>query len=152
MSDLNKVLLIGRLGIKPEAKKTQGGESLARLRVATSYESSKGDGQFERETEWHNVVVFGRLADQCAEHLDKGRLVYVEGKLCSHTWTDKEGVERTEREVRAHHVHFLSSRPGETGRSEQNSGQVQNGGRAQSAGRKTEPKHDNGARAAAAPF
>ncbi len=120
MADLNKVLLIGRVGVKPEVKKTQAGDSVSRLRVATSYEASKGDGQFERETEWHNVVAFGRLADQCAEHLDKGKLVYVEGKLCSHTWTDKAGVERTDREIRAHHVHFLSSRPGEAVRKQDN--------------------------------
>lgn len=111
MSDLNKVLLIGRLGSKPELRKTQGDGCVAHLNVATSHESQKAEGQFERETEWHRVVVFGRLAEQCTTHLDKGRLVYVEGTLRTNMWKDSQNVEHTEREVRARHVSFLGSRP-----------------------------------------
>lgn len=112
MSDLNKVLLIGRLGGKPELKKTQTGEAMTRMRVATSYESNR-NGQFERETEWHSVIAFGKLAETCSQHLDKGRLVYVEGTLRTNSWKDAQGVEKSEREVRARHVHFLSSKTGE---------------------------------------
>lgn len=111
MSDLNKVLLIGRLGNKPELRKTQGDGCVAHLNVATSHETQKAEGQFERETEWHRVVVFGRLAEQCTAHLDKGRLVYVEGTLRTNLWKDKDNVERSEREVRARHVSFLGGRP-----------------------------------------
>lgn len=104
--DLNKVLLIGRLGAKPELKQTQGGP-VARLRLATSWEKRTGEGASERATDWHNVVVFGRQAEACAERLDAGRLVYVEGFLHTHSWKDKEGKERSDREVRAQYVNFL---------------------------------------------
>lgn len=109
MADLNKVLLIGRLGNKPELFKTQSGGSVAKLRVATSH-TAHAPGSMEKDTEWHTVVVFDKLAEQCSQFLDKGRLVYVEGSLRSHSWTGKDGQEHTDREVRAHHVHFLSPR------------------------------------------
>ena len=109
MADLNKVLLIGRLGAKPELRKTQAGISVARLSVATSH-TTQSEGRLDKDTEWHSVVVFDKLAEQCVQFLDKGRLVYVEGSLRSRTWTGKDGQERTEREVKAHHVHFLSPR------------------------------------------
>jgi single-strand DNA-binding protein len=113
MADLNKVLLIGRMGGKPEIKKTQAGDAVTRMRVATSYDANKGNGQYERETEWHSVIAFGKLAEQCAQFLDKGKLVYVEGTLRTSTWKDAQGQEKSEREVRARHVHFLSSKAGE---------------------------------------
>ncbi len=109
MADLNKVLLIGRLGNKPELHKTQSGTAVARLRVATSH-TTHAPGSMEKDTEWHTVIVFDKLAEQCSQFLDKGKLVYVEGALRSHTWKNKEGQERTDREVRAHHVHVLSPR------------------------------------------
>ena len=104
--DLNKVLLIGRLGAKPELKQTQSGP-VVRMRLATSWERKTGEGQSERNTDWHNVVVFGRQAEACAERLDAGRLVYVEGFLHTHSWKDKDGKERSDREVRAQYVNFL---------------------------------------------
>jgi single-strand DNA-binding protein len=108
MADLNKVLLIGNVGAKPELRKTKEGEGVVRIRVATSH-NVQGDGQLEKDTEWHTVVAFGRQAEVCAEFLDKGRQVYVEGSLRSHAWKDKEGNEHIDREVRAHQVHFLGS-------------------------------------------
>lgn len=106
MSDLNKVMLIGRIGAKPELKTTQAGDAICKLRLATSY-GTQQDGKFERETLWHSVVVFGRQAENCAENLDKGRLVYVEGTLRPDEWTDKSGAVHHAREVRASHVSFL---------------------------------------------
>ncbi|MSP90770.1 MAG: single-stranded DNA-binding protein [Myxococcales bacterium] len=108
--DLNKVLLIGRLGGKPEIKKSAAGDPVARMRVATSFQREK-DGVWEKETEWHTVVAFGRTAEKCGEFLDKGRLVYVEGALRSNEWTDKEGKARVDREVRARDVYFLDKAP-----------------------------------------
>lgn len=109
MSDLNKVMLIGRIGSKPELRKTNSGDPVCRMRVATSH-GVQQDGKAERETLWHTVVAFDRLAELCAEHLDKGRLVFVEGALRADSWRDKEGVVHDNREVRAHHVHFLGGR------------------------------------------
>ncbi len=108
MSDLNKVLLIGRLGSKPEIKKLPTGDSLAKLRVATSYSVARGEGQFEKTTEWHTVAVFGKQADRCADHLDKGSLVYVDGYLHNNSWKDKDGRDHHDREIRAKNVTFLS--------------------------------------------
>lgn len=108
MTDLNKVMLIGRIGAKPELRKTQGGDAVCRLRVATSH-GVRQEGQSERETLWHSVVAFDRLAELCAEHLDKGRLVYVEGALRATSWRDKEGVVHDSREVRAHNISFLGA-------------------------------------------
>lgn len=110
MSDLNKVMLIGRLGSKPELKQLSSGDSLTKLSVATSWESKK-EGVREEHTEWHNVTVFGKQADACAKYLDKGRLVYVEGSLRQKRWKAKDGTERFDREVRAETVTFLSSPP-----------------------------------------
>ena len=108
MTDLNKVMLIGRIGAKPELRKTQGGDAVCRMRVATSH-GVRQEGQSERETLWHSVVAFDRLAELCAEHLDKGRLVYVEGALRATSWRDKEGVVHDTREVRAHNISFLGA-------------------------------------------
>ena len=93
MADLNKVLLIGNLGDKPDMKKVASGDNVARMRVATSHRT-QAQGTVEKETEWHTVVAFGKLADLCGEYLDKGRLVYGEGTLRSRAWKDKEGQNR----------------------------------------------------------
>ena len=108
MSSLNKVLLIGRLGLAPEMKTTSQGEPLARLRLATRQFRRK-DGAREEETEWHDVTVFGRLAEQCQTYLDKGRLLFVEGRIRSSTWSDRDGKKRLSREVVARRIDFLDS-------------------------------------------
>jgi single-strand DNA-binding protein len=110
MSGLNKVLLIGHVGAKPEMRQTSGGEAVARLRVATSSTRQK-EGVEEKETEWHDVVAFGKLADLCNQYVDKGRLVYVEGRMSSHSWEDKAGAKRLSREVIARRVDFLGPKP-----------------------------------------
>lgn len=108
MADLNKVQLIGRLGADPERRGQAGEGGVARLRIATSYR--RRHGQSERdETDWHDVVLFGALADTCCQYLTKGRLVYVEGRLGASNWTSSDGQKRTRREVVASRVDFLSA-------------------------------------------
>ncbi len=109
MSDLNKVMLIGRLGAKPELRKLPTGDAVTRLNVATSWQSKK-DGVREERTEWHSVSVFGKHAENCVRFLDKGKLVFVEGHLHNTHWKAKDGTERYDHEVRAETVTFLSSR------------------------------------------
>jgi len=111
MSDLNKVMLIGRLGAKPELRTLSTGDAMTRLSVATSWHTKK-DGVREERTEWHHVTVFGKSAESCARYLDKGKLVFVEGHLHNAHWKAKDGTDRYDREVRADTVSFLSS-PGE---------------------------------------
>ena len=109
MSSLNKVLLIGHLGSKPEMRKTASGESVARLRLATNRQW-KQDDRDHKETEWHDVTAFGKLADQCEAWLDKGRLLFIEGRIKSSTWEDQNGAKRLSREVVARRIDFLGPR------------------------------------------
>lgn len=110
MSGLNKVLLIGHVGAKPEIKRSQAGEPIAHLRVATSTTRQR-EGSQVTDTEWHDVVAFGKLAEVCESYVDKGRLIYVEGRMASHTWQDKAGSKRLEREVIARRLDLLGPRP-----------------------------------------
>ena len=109
---VNKVILIGNLGQKPEVRTSGSGLSIARLSVATSDRRKGADGQWADSTEWHSVVVFGNQAENCAKFLDKGRQVYVEGRLQTSKWQDKEGQDRWKTEVIANQVRFLSNRGG----------------------------------------
>jgi single-strand DNA-binding protein len=110
MSGLNKVLLIGHVGAKPEIKRSQSGEAIAHLRVATS-STRQREGSEQKDTEWHDVVAFGKLAEVCESYVEKGRLVYIEGRMSSHTWQDKTGNKRLEREVIARRLDLLGPRP-----------------------------------------
>lgn len=109
MASLNKVQLIGNLGIKPELRKTKGenGTSVANFTVATNYQVKGDDGAKADRTDWHRIVVWGRTAEVCAEHLDKGSLVFIEGRLQYREFTDKEDKERYVVEVVAEQVQFL---------------------------------------------
>ena len=109
---VNKVILIGNLGQKPEVRTSGGGLSIARLSIATSDRRKGADGQWADATEWHSVVVFGNQAENCAKFLDKGRQVYVEGRIQTSKWQDKEGQDRWKTEVIANQVRFLSNRGG----------------------------------------
>ena len=109
MSDLNKVLLIGRLGAKPELNHGQNGVAVCRMSVATAH-SVQQDDRWERHTTWHKVVAFDRLAERCGEFLDKGKLVFVEGQLRADDWKDKDGVVHKGREIRASAVRHLGQR------------------------------------------
>lgn len=95
---LNKVQLIGFLGGDPEVRYTQDQEAIARVRIATS-ESWKKDGEKHEKTEWHNVVFFGKLAEIVGEHLKKGSLVYVEGRLHTRSWEKDDETRYTTKVV-----------------------------------------------------
>ena len=109
MSGINKVILIGRLGADPELKTVTGGNNVARLSVATSENWTDREGQKQERTEWHRIVVWGKLAELCGKYLVKGRQVYVEGRLQTRSWEDKEGSKKYTTEIVANTVQFLGS-------------------------------------------
>lgn len=104
---INKVILIGRLGQNPELKYTPNGNAVVNFSLATSEKWAGKDGQKQERTEWHSVVVWNKLAEVCAEYLAKGRVAYVEGKLQTRKWDDKEGRTHYKTEVLADQVRFL---------------------------------------------
>lgn len=112
MSGVNKVILVGRLGADPEIRYTQAGQGMCRFNMATSETWNDKEGQRKERTEWHRVVVWGKMATVCGEYLKKGRQVYVEGRLQTRSWEDKTtGAKRYTTEVVAATVQFLG--PGE---------------------------------------
>ncbi len=115
---LNKVMLIGNLGKDPEVRYTQGGQAVANLRIATSRSwTDKQSGQRKEETEWHDVEVWGKQAEQCGEYLAKGRQVFVEGRLKTDKWQDKQsGQDRSRVKIVAETVRFLGGGAGSGGR------------------------------------
>lgn len=115
MASVNKVILIGRLGADPEVRETTRGAAVANMSVATSRQwVDQRNGERQRRTEWHRVVVWGRQAEMAREILAKGSAVYVEGELQSREWTDAAGNRRVTTEVRASRVHSLDRRPRST--------------------------------------
>ena len=95
MAGINKVILVGNLGAKPEIKYAANGNAVANLSVATSDSwTDKNTGQKQERTEWHRVSLFGKLAEVAAQYTDKGSKVYVEGKLETRKYTDKDGIEK----------------------------------------------------------
>lgn len=106
---LNKVMIIGRLGRDPELKYTQSGQPVCNLNVATD-EGYVKDGQRVEKTEWHRIVVWGKQAETVANYLSKGRLVYVEGKIETRKWQDKDGQDRYTTEIKGDRVQFLDSK------------------------------------------
>ncbi|HYS79568.1 MAG TPA: single-stranded DNA-binding protein [Anaeromyxobacteraceae bacterium] len=111
---VNKVILIGNLGKDPEVRYTAGGQAVASLRIATSRSwTDKTSGQRKEETEWHDVEVWGKQAEQCGEYLSKGRQVYCEGRLKTDKWQDKQsGQDRYKVKVVAESVRFLGGGAG----------------------------------------
>lgn len=91
---INKVFLIGHLGAEPEVRRLDSGATVARFSLATSENYKDKEGNLQKKTEWHNVVVWRELADRAEKFLKKGMLLYVEGKVSYRKYTDKEGVER----------------------------------------------------------
>lgn len=107
MSNLNKVMLIGRLGRDPEIRYTRSGGAVANIRMATTDFWRDRDGNKQERTEWHTVVAWGRLAETVQRFLKKGRLVYVEGRLQTRDWTDNQNVKRFRTEIVANTIQFL---------------------------------------------
>jgi len=101
MGSVNKVILLGNLGRDPELKYTPSGSAVANFTIATNETWKDKDGQKQEHTEWHRVVVWGKLAEICGEYLHKGRQVYIEGSIRTRTYKDREGVEKSVTEIKA---------------------------------------------------
>jgi single-strand DNA-binding protein len=104
MAGVNKVILIGNLGRDPEVRYTPSGQAVANFTVATNESWTDKGGQKQERTEWHRVVVWGKSAENCGEYLSKGRQVYVEGRLQTREWTNKEGAKQYTTEIVANPV------------------------------------------------
>ena len=117
MSSVNRVILVGHLGADPEMRYTQGGQAVCNLRVATSESWTDKEGQKQERTEWHGIAVWGKQAEFCGNYLSKGRQVYIEGRLQTREYTDKEGIARKVWEIQADRVNALGggSRDGDGG-------------------------------------
>jgi len=110
-SSVNKAIVLGNLGRDPEVRYTSGGQAVANFSVATSESwTDKATGNKNERTEWHRIVVWGKVAELCGQYLAKGRKVYVEGRLQTRDWTDKEGKKNYTTEIVANQVVFLGSR------------------------------------------
>lgn len=113
MRGVNKVILIGNLGRDPEIRYTRDGTAVANLNIATSDSWKDSDGQRQERTEWHRVVAWDKLAEIAKEYLAKGKQVYIEGRLQTRSWEDKDGHKRYTTEVRADQMVMLGGRGGE---------------------------------------
>src|SRR5512135_2508676 len=112
-ASVNKVILIGNLGAKPELKYLPSGQAVCELRLATNESFTDKNQQKQERTEWHRVVVWGKQCENCAQYLDKGRPVYIEGRLQTRSWDDKNsGEKRYMTEIVANTLQFLGGREG----------------------------------------
>ncbi len=107
MASVNKAIVLGNLGKDPELRQTANGKAVTTLRVATNESWVDQSGERQERTEWHSIVVWGRQAENCAQYLSKGRTVYVEGRLQTRKWQDKEGSDRYSTEIVADRVQFI---------------------------------------------
>jgi single-strand DNA-binding protein len=112
MASVNKVILLGNLGRDPETRYTTGGDAVTNLNIATSEQWKDKSGEKQERTEWHRVVLFGRQAEIAGEYLKKGRSVYIEGRLQTRKYTDKDGVEKYSTEIVADRMQLLGGRDG----------------------------------------
>ncbi|MEM7292242.1 MAG: single-stranded DNA-binding protein [Pseudomonadota bacterium] len=146
---INKVILVGNLGADPEVKYMPSGSAVANISVATSDSwKDKNTGQQQERTEWHRVVFFNRLAEIVGEYLKKGSQVYVEGRLQTRKWQDKQGVDRYSTEIVANEMQMLGGRGGDAGGGggfggESYSRPQQSQGGAPAPGRAPEPEFDD---------
>jgi single-strand DNA-binding protein len=123
MASINKVIIIGNLGKDPEVRYTPNGSAVCNITVATSRQwKDKNSGEKQEETEWHRIVFFDRMAEIAGEYLKKGRPVYVEGRLKTRKWTDKDGVEKYTTEIMAENMQLLGGREGGGGGGEEGGG------------------------------
>lgn len=107
---VNKVLLVGRLGRDPETRYTSGGQAVANFSVATDESYKDRNGERQKRTEWHKIVVWGKQAEIAQQYLKKGSLVFIEGRIQSREWQDKEGQKRTSFEIVATNFRMLGGR------------------------------------------
>jgi len=112
---INKVILVGNMGNDPEVRYTPSGAAVTTISIATTESWKDKDGNKQEKTEWHRVVFFGRLAEIAGEYLKKGSQVYIEGKLRTNKWQDKEGQDRYTTEILANEMQMLGGRSGDSG-------------------------------------
>ena len=112
MASVNKVILIGNLGRDPEVRYMPSGDAMCNLNMATTDTWRDKAGEKQEKTEWHRVVMFGKQAEVAGEYLKKGSPVYIEGRLQTRKWTDKEGQDRYTTEIVADRMQMLGSRSG----------------------------------------
>jgi len=118
MAGVNKVILIGNLGADPEVKYLSSGTTVANFRIATTENRVSRSGEKTASTEWHRIVAFGRLAEICGEYLNKGKQVYIEGRLQTRSWNDKDGNKRWATEIIANNMQMLGPAGRQTGSGE----------------------------------
>jgi single-strand DNA-binding protein len=123
MASLNKVMLIGNLGKDPEVRYTTSGQAVASFSLATSEKFKNRNGEMEERTEWHNVVLWGRQAEIAGEYLSKGKTVYIEGRLQTRKWQDKDGRDRWTTEIVGDRMQMIGSK-GEGGGARQGGGKA----------------------------
>src|SRR4030043_2162448 len=109
MAGVNKVILIGNLGADPEVKYVSSGTTVANFRIATTENRVSRSGEKTASTEWHRIVAFGRLAEICGEYLSKGNQVYIEGRIRTRSWEDKEGNRKFTTEILANQMQMLGT-------------------------------------------
>ncbi len=107
---VNKVILIGRLGRDPEVRYTPDGAMVTNFTLATDESYKDKNGEKVQKTEWHRIVAFGKLAEICGNYLVKGKLVFVEGRIQTRSWEDKDGVKRFTTEIIANNMQMLDSK------------------------------------------
>jgi single-strand DNA-binding protein len=108
MGSVNKAILVGNLGRDAELRYTAGGAPVVSVRMATTERFTDREGQKREDTQWHDVVIWGKTAESLHEYLTKGKQIYVEGRIQTRKWTDKEGKDRYNTEIRADRVVLLS--------------------------------------------
>ena len=129
MASVNKVIIVGNLGRDPEIRYMPSGDAIANIAVATSYKSKdRNSGEQKELTEWHRISFFGRLAEIVGQYLKKGSSVYVEGRLQTRKYTDKDGIERYATDIIAENMQMLGGRQGMGGDSSYGGGDSYGGG------------------------
>jgi single-strand DNA-binding protein len=116
MASLNKVMLMGNLGKDPEVRYTGSGQAVASFSLATSERFKNKSGEWEEKTEWHNIVLGGKQAETAKEYLAKGRTVFIEGRLQTRKWQDKDGRDRYTTEIIGDRMQFVGSKGDGSGR------------------------------------
>jgi single-strand DNA-binding protein len=107
---VNKVILVGRLGRDPESRFTGSGQAVCNFSLATDRSYKDRNGQTQKQTEWHKIVTWGKLAEICQKYLKKGSQIFIEGRIQSRQWEDQQGQKRTSFEIVANEMRMLGSR------------------------------------------
>ena len=145
MASVNKVILIGNLGADPETRFLPSGDAVANIRIATTENWKDKSGEKQEHTEWHRVSFFGKLAEIAGEYLKKGSPVYIEGRIRTRKWQDKEGQDRYSTEIVADRMQLLGSRGGAGGDSMPREAREPRGGGEGGGGAKPAAKKGGGA-------